>query len=175
MGEALFVLGGCRSGKSRFALQKAEGLPYKKRIFIATCIPQDLEMKDRVKNHQIERDQSWVTVESPIRLTESIDIHDDSRHVILIDCLTLWVSNLMMTDLSESNIRQETEKLMERIRHAKSSIVLVSNEVGLGIVPDNALARSFRDIVGYVNQQTAIAAHHVYFMIAGIPMCIKSS
>jgi len=172
--KKIFVLGGCRSGKSSYALETAHGFAGKNKIFIATCIPHDEEMKQRVERHRQERSQAWETIEAPILLPEAII--DNSRRVdaIIVDCLTLWISNLLMDSDDSDNIEEmQIPRLTDAIKKSHCPIVLVSNEVGQGIVPENKLARQFRDLVGYVNQAVAGCADEVIWTVAGIPVKIK--
>jgi len=171
--EIVFVIGGCRSGKSTYAMQIAETEPAEQKIFIATCVPQDDEMKQRVARHQKERSQTWVTVEAPLGLPQAIEQNSRRGNVILVDCLTLWVSNLLMESGDENKIADATSQLIEALEKAAGPIVLVSNEVGSGIVPENQLARQFRDITGWVNQAVAECASKVVWMVAGIPVTVK--
>ena len=173
MKEIIFVIGGCRSGKSTYAMQTAERVPAEQKIFIATCVPRDDEMKRRVARHQKERSQNWVTVEAPLNLPEAIRQNSRSGDVILVDCLTLWVSNLLMETGDESKIEETISQFINAIEKAAGPIVLVSNEVGAGIVPENALARQYRDIIGRVNQDVAKTAGRVIWMVAGIPVTVK--
>jgi adenosylcobinamide kinase/adenosylcobinamide-phosphate guanylyltransferase len=171
--EIIFVIGGCRSGKSSHALRTAEKMPQNGKIYIATCVPQDQEMKQRVERHQRERSQIWVTVEEPLQLPEAILHNSDRMNVILVDCLTLWVSNLLMKTNNEEKLQDTNSQLLDALEKAAGSIVLVSNEVGAGIVPENKLARQYRDIIGLVNQAVAQAASKVVWMVAGIPVTVK--
>jgi adenosylcobinamide kinase/adenosylcobinamide-phosphate guanylyltransferase len=168
--ENRLVIGGCRSGKSRHALELAEKISDIKRIFIATCVPYDEEMKDRVRRHQQERGSSWLTVDAPVELADTILTCSQNAHVVLADCLTLWMSNLLME--SEQTDRR-VEELIKAISRAQCPVILVSNEVGGGIVPENALARQFRDAVGFANQKVAACVDEVIWMVAGIPVKIK--
>ena len=171
--EVIFITGGCRSGKSTYALQLAERMPAEKKIFIATCVPQDDEMKQRVAKHQRERSRNWITVEESLRLPEAILQNSRREEVILIDCLTLWVSNLLMETDDTKQLEQTITQLIHSIEKAQGPIVLVSNEVGAGIVPENRLARQYRDIIGLVNQAVAQTAGKVIWMVAGIPVTVK--
>jgi adenosylcobinamide kinase/adenosylcobinamide-phosphate guanylyltransferase len=155
-------------------MQTAEKMPAEQKIFIATCVPQDDEMKQRVARHQKERSQNWVTVEAPLDLPKAIRQNSRRGTVILVDCLTLWVSNLLMETGDENNIEDTTFQLIEALEKAAGPIVLVSNEVGTGIVPENKLARQYRDIIGLVNQAVAKTAGKVIWMVAGIPVTVKS-
>ena len=171
--ESIFVIGGCRSGKSSHALKLAEQVHGNQKIFIATCQPHDEEMKKRVVRHQEERDPSWKTLESPVRVPQTIDASSHEENVILVDCLTLWVSNLMLEDKDIDEISAYTQQLTQSIQKARCPVILVSNEVGTGIVPENRLARHFRDAVGSVNQKVAACCDKVVWMVAGIPVKIK--
>ncbi len=186
-----FIIGGARSGKSRFALNLADNFvsskevargedkvfPTLKKAYIATAQALDEEMKERIQKHKKERSGYWATYEEPINISSLIkDIHK-SHNVVLIDCLTLWLSNLMISN-SNSNIEREIKHLIDILKNPElqtpnSELFIVSNEVGLGIVPDNALSRKFRDMAGYLNRKVAEIAAEVYFVTAGIPLKIK--
>jgi adenosylcobyric acid synthase len=168
-----FLLGGCRSGKSRHALELAEKISRYSRIFIATCLPADEEMKGRVANHQKERGSGWSTVEAPILLPQAILENSRNASVILADCLTLWVSNLLLDPNESQKIDEHIRRLIQSLETAECPVILVSNEVGAGIVPENKLARQFRDIVGHANQKVAASAGRVIWMVAGIPLDAK--
>jgi len=168
-----FIIGGCRSGKSTYALQTAEKMPAERKIFIATCVPQDNEMKQRVARHQKERSQNWLTVEEPLHLPEAILENSPEADVMLVDCLTLWVSNLLMETDDEEKLEEAISQLIDTLEKATCPIVLVSNEVGTGIVPENRLARQYRDIIGLANQAVAKTASKVIWMVAGIPVTVK--
>jgi adenosylcobinamide kinase/adenosylcobinamide-phosphate guanylyltransferase len=173
MKKITLVIGGCRSGKSRRALDLAEQVSENRKIFIATCVPYDDEMKQRVVNHQKERSPDWATVEAPIRLPEAIIENSQNADVILADCLTLWVTNLLLDPDEAEKIEDHIRHLTESLDMAKCPVILVSNEVGAGIVPENKLARQFRDIAGKINQTVAAHADTVIWMVAGIPVTIK--
>ncbi|WP_284311142.1 bifunctional adenosylcobinamide kinase/adenosylcobinamide-phosphate guanylyltransferase [Labrys miyagiensis] len=161
-----FVLGGARSGKSRHAeaLISAHPAPW---TYIATAQAFDEEMRDRIADHQARRDESWRTVDAPLALPEAISA---AKGPILVDCLTLWLTNLM---LGKHALQPAFARLAEALASTPGPVVLVSNEVGLSIVPDNALARAFRDEQGRLNQQIAALADRVVFMVAGLPMVVK--
>jgi adenosylcobinamide kinase/adenosylcobinamide-phosphate guanylyltransferase len=165
----LLILGGARSGKSRHAQMRAEALAAR-RIFIATAEIHDEEMADRVDRHRADRGEGWRTIEAPLDLAGAIAAHAAPDAVLLIDCLTLWASNLM---LAERDAEAATEGLAQAIARAAGPLILVSNEVGLGIVPDNALARRFRDVAGRINQRIAAVADEVVFVAAGLPLRLK--
>ncbi|BBO72291.1 adenosylcobinamide kinase/adenosylcobinamide phosphate guanyltransferase [Desulfosarcina alkanivorans] len=170
--DKILVLGGCRSGKSSHALNLAEGMGGR-RIFVATCVPRDDEMKDRVDRHRRERDATWDTLEVPVDLAGTITAHSPSTDVILVDCLTLWLSNLLMRTDDVDCIRRRIDDLAEAVRSAPRNVILVSNEVGAGIVPENRLARHYRDLAGWTNQAVAAACDRVVWTVAGIPVTIK--
>lgn len=130
-------------------------------------------MKRRVARHQKERSQNWVTVEAPLDLPEAILQNSHRAAVILVDCLTLWVSNLLIETSDEKKIEDAILQLIKALEKATCPLVLVSNEVGTGIVPENRLARQFRDVTGWVNQGVAKCANKVVWMIAGIPVTVK--
>jgi len=171
--ETVFVIGGCRSGKSRHALDTAERFAGKEQIFVATCVPYDDEMKHRVAKHRKERSPQWHTVEAATCLPEAIVVNSGKTSVILVDCLTLWVNNLLMASDDTEKILEQIGGLIQAIETANCPVVLVSNEVGAGIVPENQLARQFRDLAGTVNQAVADQADRVIWMVAGIPVTIK--
>jgi len=173
MKQLVFIVGGCRSGKSKYALQTAEKIVAKCRIYIATCVPQDDEMKQRVAQHQKQRNSTWVTVEEPLDLTRAITENSRKADVVLIDCLTLWMSNLLMQTQDEATLKNKIEHLVQALSLADCPVVVVSNEVGGGIVPENPLARQFRDIAGWANQSVAACADRVVWMVAGIPVTVK--
>jgi len=171
--EVVFVIGGCRSGKSRQALETAGGIAGNKKIFIATCIPYDAEMRQRVDRHQRERSRDWKTVEAPIDLPRAIMKCSRQADVLLVDCLTLWISNLLMEIEDDEPIAERITALIQSVASASCPVILVSNEVGGGIVPENKLARRFRDLTGAANQAVAAQADRVVWMVAGIPVQIK--
>lgn len=168
-GMKVFVLGGARSGKSAFALAQASSLPGRK-AYIATAQAFDDEMKVRIARHRQERPDGWDTFEEPLDLPGLLLKIKDSHDVILIDCLTLWLSNLMLAD---RDIPAATESFISVMATVGGSLFAVSNEVGFGIVPENELARKFRDLAGTLNQRVAAAADQVYLVAAGIPIKIK--
>jgi len=171
--KTIFITGGCKSGKSRHALELSEEISTINRIFIATSMPLDDEMKERIDRHKQERDKSWKTVEAPIELSVAINENNKNGDVILVDCLTLWINNLLMESEHPDVINQHIHELVFTIKETKSPIILVSNEVGTGIVPENKLARQFRDLAGLTNQKIAKCADSVIWMVAGIPVSIK--
>ncbi|HTR44821.1 MAG TPA: bifunctional adenosylcobinamide kinase/adenosylcobinamide-phosphate guanylyltransferase [Thermodesulfovibrionales bacterium] len=178
-GTIIFVLGGARSGKSGFALRDASARQGKK-AYIATAQALDQEMEERIAKHREERASEWKTFEEPLRLSALIEEACISHEVVLVDCLTLWLSNLLLGEERPDDperTEKELEKLLKLLQRFQASdshaLYLVSNEVGMGIVPDNALSRRFRDLAGRVNQKVAEIADAVYFVAAGIPLKLK--
>jgi adenosylcobinamide kinase/adenosylcobinamide-phosphate guanylyltransferase len=167
--KSLLVIGGARSGKSRYAQARAEALDLEP-VFIATAQAWDDEMADRIALHRADRGPRWTTVEEPLALPAAIAAHTRPDAVVLVDCLTLWASNLLLADRDGG---EAAEALARAIAEARGPLILVANEVGLGIVPDNALARRFRDVAGTINQRAAGAAGEVVMTVAGIAVPIK--
>jgi len=163
------VLGGARSGKSAHAEGLAAGWTGRK-VYVATAEARDQEMRDRVALHQERRGRGWTTVECPVRLEEALRARAAEDTFLLIDCITLWVTNLL---LGSHDIGAAVKGLCGALPEMPGRIVIVSNEVGLGIVPDNALARLFRDHAGVANQRIAATVDEVVFMAAGVPMRLK--
>jgi len=165
----LLVLGGARSGKSRYAQVRAEALAGEL-VYLATAQAFDQEMHERIALHRADRGTRWSTVEAPLELAETITACSKPDTVVLVDCLTLWASNLI---LAERDAAAATEGLLRAVSSARGMVILVTNEVGLGIVPDNALARRFRDAAGRINQEMAAAVDEVVMMFAGLPLVLK--
>lgn len=170
--EKILILGGCRSGKSSHALHLAEAMG-NRRLFVATCVPDDDEMQARVERHRQERSDAWGTLEVPVKLADAVTAHSPSADVMLVDCLTLWLSNLLMETRNVEQIRRRIDNLAEAVKAAPNAVVLVSNEVGAGIVPENRLARLYRDLAGWTNQAMAAVCNRVVWTVAGIPVTIK--
>jgi adenosylcobinamide kinase / adenosylcobinamide-phosphate guanylyltransferase len=166
--QVTLVLGGARSGKSTYAerLIEATGLP---KVYVATAQAFDGEMQARITEHQ-QRRTGWQTVDAPLDLAETLHSQRGAGHAVLVDCLTLWLTNLLM---AEHDIASAFHVLLGVLRVADHPIVLVSNEVGLGIVPENALARAFRDHTGRLHQMIAAEAGQVHFIAAGLPIKLK--
>lgn len=167
--STLLVLGGARSGKSRFAQARAEA-EEGALVYIATGQAFDTEMAERIERHRADRGPRWRTVEAPLALAGAVAAEARPGQVVLVDCLTLWASHLM---LGEQDIEAETKRLAEAIGAARGPLILVSNEVGLGIVPENALARRFRDVAGRINQAVAEVVAEAVFVAAGLPLRLK--
>lgn len=170
MFTSCLVLGGARSGKSRRALTLAEKI-HPQRVMIATAQPYDVEMTDRIARHKAERGPGWALREVPLDLSEAIEGIGQQRGVCLVDCLTLWLSNSLLDD---RDIERETETLCQAISSAHVPIILVSNEVGMGLVPETALSRRFRDAQGRLNQTVAAVCDTVEFVAAGLPVSLKN-
>ncbi len=168
----IFITGGCRSGKSQFALDYANR-HFHKKLYLATCEALDEEMAKRIEDHKKRRGSDWQTVEEPIKIAEVIRKQKDDAEVILLDCITLWLSNLLMRQKSDHEIMDEVSRLMDTVKKGQPSLIFVSNEVGMGIVPAEPLGRRFRDLAGMANQKIAEAAQTVVFMVSGIPIFLK--
>ena len=192
------ILGGARSGKSRYAERLIEdrlvenrlvedrlagkrlvddglvddgrGGIYRAATYIATADVLDDEMAARVARHRARRGPSWHTVETPTDIADALGLYTDPEKPILLDCLTLWLTNLMLAD---RDCRRETETLLGALGAVKGPVLLIANEVGFGIVPDNALARRFRDAAGVLNQAVAAVATQVVLIAAGLPLVLK--
>jgi len=173
MGKFIFIVGGARSGKSRYAQELAKGIG-RNVAFIATCIPQDEEMKRRVAAHRKLRPRYWKTMEEPKNIKSVLAKVKNEFDVIIIDCLGLFVSNLLPDEARDTKIKKEIKAVTGALSKSSATSIVVSNDVGSGIVPANPLARRFRDILGSANQMMADVADEVIFMQSGIPMVIKS-
>lgn len=163
------LLGGARSGKSRLAEQLAEKRDGRL-VYVATAEAWDDEMKARIAEHKSRRGDRWHSIEAPVAVAEVLRALPADTGVVLIDCLTLWLSNLMHAG---RDLGAETAGLLSAVNAVPFPVLLVSNEVGLGIVPDNKLARDFRDAQGRLNQAVAAVADHAIFMAAGLPLVLK--
>ena len=169
-----FYIGGCRSGKSQAALQRANQLGTRRKLFIATSQAWDEEMQARIDRHRRERDATWETFEEPIDIAPLIDAHSSPQALILVDCLTLWLTNLILAENDDRAIGQRIDSLEAVLTAARGPVLLVANEVGLGIVPDNAMSRRFRDWAGSLNQRVAHCAQSVILTVAGLRVPIKT-
>ena len=171
------ITGGARSGKSRFAQSLCRDAAQV--VYIATALPSDTEMQARIAHHQRNRPATWQTIEEPLNVPEAVARHAPQADIILIDCVTIWVSNLLYESCDSDFIAVEELAMAEigkLIEAAKlGNVLAVSNEVGSGIVPASEVARRFRDIQGMVNQQLALASESVYLVVSGIPVRIKPS
>lgn len=168
-GKSTLVLGGARSGKSSYAESLSDGW-VGPRVYIATAQAFDDEMAARIKSHRDRRGGDWSTIETMLDLPQKLHGAAAENTFILIDCLTLWLTNLMLADMDSG---KEVDALLDAIQSAPGTIVLVSNEVGSGIVPENELARRFRNIAGFTNQRVAQVADEVVLVTAGLPMTLK--
>ncbi|MFV3125992.1 bifunctional adenosylcobinamide kinase/adenosylcobinamide-phosphate guanylyltransferase [Niveispirillum sp. KHB5.9] len=168
-GELTLVLGGARSGKSRMAESLITGLPGPW-TYIATAQAFDEEMRERIRHHRGDRGEGWVTIEEPMDLVGALTRADAAGRPVLVDCLTLWLTNIM---LEGRDVAAESARLLDMLGQLAVPAVMVGNEVGLGIVPDNRLSRLFRDHAGRLHQDIARVADKVLFMAAGLPMHLK--
>jgi adenosylcobinamide kinase/adenosylcobinamide-phosphate guanylyltransferase len=177
--KIIFITGGARSGKSSFALQLAndyegvhggDAISPMRKAYIATAEALDEEMKERIEKHKRQRSDDWVTYEEPIKISDVLKTIEGRYRVVVIDCLTLWLSNLMKAGL---NIEVEIGHFISSLVTYHSSLIfIVSNEVGMGIVPENEMARRFRDMAGILNQKMAEISDEVFMVVAGIPIKI---
>ncbi|WP_197707479.1 bifunctional adenosylcobinamide kinase/adenosylcobinamide-phosphate guanylyltransferase [Sphingobium sp. LB126] len=166
----LLVLGGARSGKSRYAQERCEAVPGRL-VYIATAQAFDSEMTERIARHRGERGARWSTIEAPLDLAGAIGEAADQGDAILIDCLTLWLSNLLLAGTDMATARAG---LIDGVAACPVPVISVANEVGFGIVPDNALARRFRDEAGWLNQDMAALCREVVLVAAGLPLTLKA-
>ena len=173
MKRITLIIGGYKSGTSRYALDAANRKTGAKKIFIATAEPSDDEMKQRIDRHRKERGSDWTTVEAPLHLAEAIDTNGTGGAMLVVDCLTLWLNNLLMATPDKRVIDAKISEMITTLAQTDGFIYLVSNEVGCGIVPENRLARRFRDLAGVVNQEVASLSDRVVWMVAGIPVTVK--
>ena len=172
MGQLTLYLGGAKSGKTRLALARAETWP-PPRLYLATAQALDGEMDQRIRRHQAERGPQWQTLESPLAPDQTLNDLAGNQ-VVLLDCLTLWLNNLMATETGDDQIRGRVRDLLRTIEAYAGPVIVVSNEVGGGIVPLNALARRFRDLAGETNQRFAAQADRVVMAVAGLEWPLKS-
>lgn len=168
MPKVSLILGGAKSGKSKYAEDLSAN--YENRLYIATAEARDEEMKDRIKAHQKQRGSNWQTIEEPLNIKDHLAAQHKPNSVILVDCMTIWLSNLFEHNC---NIETETNLLLKTLPNCSADVIMVSNEVGLSIVPENALARKFRDEQGILNQKLAKVANNVVFIAAGLPINLK--
>lgn len=166
------VTGGARSGKSRFALEYVTR-NYNKKAFIATAVPFDEEMKVRILEHKTARDKSFLTIEEPYDLAHALDSVPSNVDCVIIDCLTVWQSNLMHRNGAEKDSFPEVRTFLDKLKKPSCDLMIVTNETGMGIVPEHAEARRFRDLAGKLNQDTAALADSVILIVCGRPIVIK--
>ncbi len=171
MNRVVFITGGARSGKSNHALALADDARHK--AFIATAEPFDHEMQDRIEQHQQQRGNNFKTIEEPIDIAGAFSALDEQTDLVVVDCLTVWLGNLMHRYNAESKTSPKIAAFLQALKTPPCDIVVVSNELGMGIVPENDMARLFRDLSGTVNQQVAAIADEVIFMVSGIPLTVK--
>jgi adenosylcobinamide kinase/adenosylcobinamide-phosphate guanylyltransferase len=169
----LLITGAARSGKSSYAEQQARELG-PRLLYIATAEAKDAEMRKRIEEHKRRRGNDWVTIEEPLALTETLLRKRGQTDCALVDCLTLWLSNLLLAHEAKY-ARKKVEQFVETSRQLDFHLILVSNEVGWGVVPKNSLARQFRDLSGWANQRMAAVANEVVLMVTGIPMIVKKT
>ena len=172
MSRIILVTGGARSGKSRYA--ECLALPFGQPLgYLATCEPLDTEMDERVARHRERRGAEWVTLEEPLRVAESVAAHDGRFRAILVDCITLWLSNLLLAHDDPEQVIEAVRGFTATFHNLATPLILVTNEVGMGIVPENHLARLYRDLAGRANELLAAAADEVHVVISGIPLKLK--
>jgi adenosylcobinamide kinase/adenosylcobinamide-phosphate guanylyltransferase len=173
MNDITFVTGGARSGKSRYALETASHMSRK--VFIATAEITDEEMRRRILRHQLERGEEYITIEEPIDLAGALFKLSKETEIAVVDCLTVWLGNLMHYRESGVDDYTEVHDFLDALRKPPCSLVIVSNETGMGLVPETPLGRHFRDLAGTVNQAAARMADRVVLMVSGIPLFIKGN
>ncbi len=173
-GRLTLILGGARSGKSDYARKLAQERGGSDVLFIATAQAGDEEMRTRIENHRAERPREWQVIESPRRVASELAGCHPS--VALLDCVTLWVSNVLLAEKHnvERTMMLEVDQVLAWHRSTETELIVVSNEVGMGVVPDNELGRAYRDLLGAVNRRLAAAADEVYFVVAGLPTQVKA-
>ena len=172
MGKLIFITGGARSGKSKYAVKLAKNIS-RKVLFLATGTAKDEEMKKRIEEHKKSRPRRWETTEKTKDLASVFLNIKSSYEVVIIDCLTFFISNLLLDGINEKTILGKIRKIVEIILKNDYTVIVISNEVGGGIVPDNKLGRKFRDTAGLANQIIAESAQQVYLVVSGIPLKIK--
>lgn len=177
MSQTILITGGVRSGKSRFAeeLTRGFGTPL---CYLATAQPLDDEMQERITRHRLRRGSNWETIEEPLLIPQTLARIDGTYAAILLDCVTLWLSNLLLSYPEgdpevESQILGHAHRLAATLRNMATPVLLVTNEVGMGIVPESPLGRLYRDLAGQTNQILAAASSTVYVTISGIPLKLK--
>ncbi len=170
--KVIFITGGCRSGKSRYALDYVNQ-HFLKKLYLASCEALDEEMAQRIEHHKKMRGPEWHTIEEPVEIVDKIRQYGDKVEVILLDCIPLWLSNILIKWDSDSRIMDEVDRFVNMIKQSPTSFIIVSNEVGMGIVPAEPLGRRFRDLSGMVNQKITEVADTVVCMVSGIPLFLK--
>jgi adenosylcobinamide kinase/adenosylcobinamide-phosphate guanylyltransferase len=173
MARLIFITGGARSGKSSYAQHRCEELPGEL-LYVATSTVGDEEMAERVRLHQQVRGERWSTLEEPLQLSGRIGAAAAGKSAVMLDCLTLWLSNQLFAEDEKSEpVLQQSERLLQSLQELSVPVFVVSNELGSGIVPDNRLARLFRDLAGTVNQRFAAAATEAWLVASGLPLRLK--
>jgi adenosylcobinamide kinase/adenosylcobinamide-phosphate guanylyltransferase len=173
MADLIFVTGGARSGKSRFAQAQAEKHPGQL-LYVATALGSDEEMVARITRHQAERGPRWVTLEEPLDWVTLLPNQAQENAAILVDCVTIWISNLLVIEgLDENLILERTDAAIVAMQSLACPVYVVSNEVGQGVVPVSPLGRTFRDIAGRVNQRMSSASNDAWMLVAGLPLRLK--
>jgi adenosylcobinamide kinase/adenosylcobinamide-phosphate guanylyltransferase len=170
--SSVLILGGARSGKSRYAVERALAAGGRT-AFVATAEALDDEMAERIERHRRERPDGWITIEEPLDLLQAVRGLADRAETLVIDCLTVWVANRLQQGTADHTLLAEAEELCDLIRKQSMTALIVSNEVGLGVHPETSMGLQFRDLLGSVNQRVAVASDHVIFMVSGIPLVIK--
>jgi adenosylcobinamide kinase/adenosylcobinamide-phosphate guanylyltransferase len=172
MSRIILITGGARSGKSRFAetITRSFGAPLG---YLATGESRDAEMAQRIDRHRERRGPEWTTIEEPFHLTETLTATDGRFRAILVDCVTLWLSNLLLAHEEPKRVLAAVRELADAAPKLATPLVLVTNEVGMGIVPENRLARLFRDLAGEANELLAATADEVHLVFAGLPLRLK--
>lgn len=171
--KIIFIIGGCKSGKSDYALKKAQEFQTGTKKFLATSLVLDEEMQDRVARHREQRRNSWETIETPFELPSVLSRNFGENSLLLVDCLSMWVNNMILKEYSEKELNNAFSSFVEALKNTRVPVILISNEVGTGIVPEDKLARRFRDYLGRLNQEAAACADSVFWTIAGLPVSIK--
>ncbi len=171
MADVVFLTGGARSGKSSFALKRAER--YAEKAFLATAEPFDEEMAARIDKHREERGDRFETFEEPVDIDATLRVIPSSIDVVIVDCLTVWAGNLLYKLGSDEIIMNHVDRLLAVLQNPPCNVILVSNEIGMGIVPENAMARKFRDIAGTINQKVAGASTEAWLLCSGLPLKLK--
>jgi adenosylcobinamide kinase/adenosylcobinamide-phosphate guanylyltransferase len=174
VGDLLLVTGGTRSGKSRYAVERARAWG-ERVLYVATCQPADAEMRERVRRHRAERPPSWLTLEPELEVCQAIQQHGRDVDGILLDCLTLYVSHLLMAGADEHDVARRVEELCRTLRALPPPAAIVTNEVGWGVVPETPLGRRFRDAAGRANQVAAGQAQEVVLLVCGLPLLVKGA
>lgn len=170
--KKIMVLGGTSSGKSDFSLSYGEGKGRNK-VFLATGVETDTDMAERIKIHKKKRDNSWKTIEEDCNIPEEIIKQDGKCDILLLDSLSFWISQMLLDGMSEGNIIERIDEMIVAINKVDYSTIIVSDEIGMGVIPQNLLARRFAEISGKANQVVAANFDAVYFVVSGIPWKIK--